>query len=204
MAIYKKVKGVDVKLSNKEIKATIMKANNWTAEQYQKHYDIFKNKLRNFEAFERARGVEVKKQSPQEILYKQAKAMMSKGDKYQKSLQMQRIESFTSQSISKSKQMEQDYKKGIRTKAVLRQESRYALYTSERFKRLIETNEKAREIAEKVKDPVKLEKALTEFANQMHAVIDKQGKATGESPFVTGAVVGSGAYTDFDYSAYLD
>ena len=40
-----------------EVKKTIMRANKWTAEQYRKNVDVFKNKLRAHEAYVRDQGV---------------------------------------------------------------------------------------------------------------------------------------------------
>ena len=91
--LYKTIKGNRVKVTPTEAKTTIMRANGWTAEQYKKQYDIFKNKLRAYEAFE---GKFAKRQSAVELLYKQAKAKLREGADYQPSIKMQRIESFTS------------------------------------------------------------------------------------------------------------
>ena len=52
-----------VYLTNREVKAYIMKTNNWTASQYQKQYDIFKNKLRAYESYTQAQGAKTKKES---------------------------------------------------------------------------------------------------------------------------------------------
>lgn len=212
MAIYKKVDGEDIKLKPKEIKTEIMRVNKWTAEEYQKHYDIFKNKLRNFEAFERAHGKDVKVQSPVEILYKQAMSKLRQKDAYKPSLQMQKIMSFTSQSISKSKKMEQAYKQNVRTKAMLNQADKYENYSLRQFAGLIASNETARKLAS-IKDPVIRDKALSEFANQMHVKFDEEEKALEEtgSTFATSKdnsmVVGSHGFDNFDtseYDAYLE
>lgn len=95
------------KVSRKQMKKVIMSANNWNEEQYRKKYDIFKNKLRAYENFRKAHGAKVKVQSPQEILYKQAKAMKRlKGD-YRPSEEMKRIQSFSAVSITKGKKLAQ-------------------------------------------------------------------------------------------------
>ena len=206
MAIYKKIKGTNevVKLSNKQIKAEIMKVHGWTSEEYQRHYDIFKNKLRNYESYKRAHGVDVVTQSPQELLYKQAKAMQRDKGSYKPTMEMQRIMNFTSQSMSKSKQQEQLYKKGITPQSYVNVSKKYERYTNERFKGLVESNEIARKLSEGISDPVKREQALAEFANSMHAVIDKRGVVSSKTGFNVGVSVGSGSFNDFDYKKYLD
>lgn len=102
MPIYKKD---GTKISNREMKRDIMKAHGWTAEQYRKQYDIFKNKLRAYESFQRAHGVEVKTQSPSVVLYKQAKSMLREGADYQPSIKMQRIQAFSAVSITKGREL---------------------------------------------------------------------------------------------------
>lgn len=94
-----------VQMKPSEIKETIMKANNWTADQYRRQYDIFKNKLRAYENFREAHGAEVKTQSPLEVLYKQAKTKLREGSAYQPSLEMKRIQSFSAVSITKGKKL---------------------------------------------------------------------------------------------------
>ena len=46
-------------VSTREVKKAIMKENRWTESQYQKKYDLFKNKLRAKESFEIAHGLKV-------------------------------------------------------------------------------------------------------------------------------------------------
>lgn len=89
-------------------KALIMSVNGWTAEQYRKNYDIFKNKLRAYENYRRAHGADVEVQSPQEVLYRAAKAKRREGTDYTPSLEMQRIQGFSAVSITKGRQLAQD------------------------------------------------------------------------------------------------
>ena len=51
--IYKIVDGEQVALKASEVKNFIMKVNNWNADQYQKEYDLFKNKLRILKVFQK-------------------------------------------------------------------------------------------------------------------------------------------------------
>lgn len=193
MAIYRKIKGETVKVKPSEVKATIMKANNWTADQYKKQYDIFKNKLRAFEAFE-GTG---QRQSAVELLYKQARAKIREGAEYQPSIKMQRINAFTSVSSGKaSKLLENEMYKS-------RREATYSIATYKQFEGLIAKNAKAKEIYDNIKDPVQREKALTDYANKLHAKIDEEDKVSENEAIPSGLTFGSKDEFEFDYSEYM-
>ena len=195
--IYKTIKGNRVKVTPTEAKQTIMRANGWTAQEYKKHYDIFKNKLRAFEAFEGT--PRSKSQSAVELLYKQAKAKLREGADYQPSIKMQRIESFTS--ISSGKAGQQALANAMYR---ARREATYSSATYKQFEGLIEKNAKAKEIYDTIKDPVKREKALTDYANKLHAKIDEQDKAQENEAIPYGETYGSDTNVAFDISAYKD
>lgn len=195
--IYKIVDGEEVALKASEVKNFIMKVNNWNADQYQKEYDLFKNKLRTLENFE---GVpKAERESPVELLYKQAKAKKRYGADYQPSIKLQRILSTSAYSSSPKRQQQllknQSY--------VEKLQKRYRESTNKGFKGLLEKNPVAKEIDEKIKDPVQREKALIELAEKLHARIDEQGVITelGGIPF--GESVGSSDGIDFDLTPYL-
>lgn len=195
--IYKIVDGEQVALKASEVKNFIMKVNNWNADQYQKEYDLFKNKLRTLENFE---GVpKAERESPVEILYKQAKAKKRYGADYQPSINLQRILSTSAYSSSPKRQQQllknQSY--------VEKLQKRYRESTNKAFKGLLEKNPVAKEIDEKIKDPVQREKALIVLADKLHARIDEQGIITelGGIPF--GESVGSSDGIDFDLTPYL-
>lgn len=193
MAIYRKIKGETVKVKPSEVKATIMKANNWTADQYKKQYDIFKNKLRAFEAFE-GTG---QRQSAVELLYKQARAKIREGAEYQPSIKMQRINAFTSVSSGKaSKLLENQMYKS-------RREATYSNATYKQFEGLIAKNAKAKEIYDTIKDPVQREKALTDYANKLHAKLDEEGKTQENEAIPYGETFGSDNTIEFDYNEYM-
>lgn len=197
--IYKMVKGERVEMSSREVKAYIMKQNGWTSSQYDKQYDIFKNKLRAYENYERAHGVASRRQSPTQLLFKEAKAKAREGAEYQPSIKMRRIRSFTSVSSGKAGQKALQ---GTRYQA--RRAQLYEEATNKQFSGFIEKNAKAREIVEKIKDPVKREQALADYANKVHAKIDEQGKVEeNEAIPVSSEVMGSGDDVDFDIDAYL-
>lgn len=195
--IYKIVDGEQVALKASEVKNFIMKVNNWNAEEYQKEYDIFKNKLRTLENFE---GVpKAERESPVELLYKQAKAKKRYGSDYQPSIKLQRILNTSAYSSSPKRQQQllknQSY--------VERLQKRYRESTNKAFKGLLEKNPVAKEIDEKIKDPVQREKALIDLADKLHARINEQGviQDLGGIPF--GESVGSSDGIDFDLTPYL-
>lgn len=195
--IYKIVDGEQVALKASEVKNFIMKVNNWNSEQYQKEYDIFKNKLRTLENFE---GVpKAERESPVELLYKQAKAKKRYGADYQPSIKLQRIISTSAYSSSPKRQRQllknQSY--------VERLQKRYRESTNKAFKGLLEKNPVAKEIDEKIKDPVQREKALIDLADKIHARIDEQGVITDLGGIPFGESVGSSDGIDFDLTTYL-
>ena len=199
----------EVKVTAKEAKATIMRAHGWTAEQYQKQYDLFKNKLRAYESYKAGRlGLTVEEQkrqaqSPQEILYKQAMTMLNEGSEYMPSLEMQRIQAFPAVSISKGYELGR--KEG--TKYLEARAKTFAKYTSLAFEGFINRYAKAAEIAANITDPVKQEKALAALANHLHEAdprvshgeVPKQAIPDGQTAGSSDARFAD----DFDYSEWL-
>lgn len=198
--IYKFVNGERVELTSHEVKAYVMKTNNWTSQQYKKQYDIFKNKLRAYESYERAHGVNIEKQSASQLIYKEAKARRREGAEYKPSIKMQRIRSFTSVSSGKAGQKALQGQRYMARRAKMYEEA-----TNKQFKGLLEKNAKAREIAENIKDPVKREKALADYANALNAKINEQDEVEENEaiPF-SGETYGSDAQIDFDYEQYME
>lgn len=197
--LYKMVKGQRVEMSSREVKAYIMKQNGWTSSQYDKQYDIFKNKLRAYENYERAHGVTSQRQSPTQLLYKEAKTKAREGANYTPSIKMRRIRSFTSVSSGKAGQKALQGQRYQAKRAQLYEEA-----TSKQFKGLIDNNPTAKEIVERIKDPVKREQALADYANKIHAKIDEEGKAQENEAIPFGETFGSDDVVDFDISEYLD
>lgn len=195
--IYKIVDGEKVALKASEVKNFIMKVNNWNADQYQKEYDLFKNKLRTLENFE---GIpKAERDSPVELLYKQAKAKKRYGSDYQPSIKLQRILSTSAYSSSPKRQRQllknQSYLEKI--------QKRYRESTNKAFKGLFEKNPVAKEIDEKIKDPVQREKALIDLADKLHARINEQGVVTDLGGIPFGESIGSSDGIDFDLTPYL-
>ena len=192
MATYKQG---EKKVSTREKKRLIMSVHGWTADQYRKQYDLFKNKLRAYESFRQAHGAEVKPQSPQELLYKQAKAMKREGSEYSPSLEMKRIQAFSAVSITKGRKLAKE----MGSKYTQHRKATFASTTNLAFRNFIEKVEKAQEIVISIDDPVKQEEALKALAEHIHAKQQPKGEV------FAGEQYGSDpAGDDFDYGQWLD
>lgn len=197
-----KTQHVRVELSSREVKAYIMKINRISSAEYKRQYDIFKNKLRAYEAFEKNAGKDIKKQSPVQILYKQAKAKENArraGERYKPSIALKRIKSFQSVSSGKAGQ------KLLQKKSYIeKQNENYLKATTKAFNGLIDKNKQAKEIYEKLKDnPVKLEEALKDYADELGTKIKESGERVENEAIPFGETLGSNDEIDFDISKYL-
>jgi hypothetical protein len=216
--IYKKSKTGDlVKVSAKEVKAFIMSAHGWTSEEYTKKRDIFKNRLRAFESFQRAQGKEVKSQNVVELLYKQAKAMKYYGKEYQPSQEIKRIEGFSAVSITKGRQQAKRQGKAfnaINQRQINYLKDRFGDWTAEKGTKFVNVNAGAKRIVEtfyenaqkdgKPVNATKLEEALSDYADSIHAKIAEEADQQSGETIPSGESYGSDTDTDFDVSAYLD
>lgn len=194
--IYQTRNGVRVALTAREIKSYVMKERGWTSDQYSKEYDKLRNRLRAYEAFQLQSGVSVEAQSPASILYFESRARRREGAEYQPSLELQRIKSFPS--ISSGKALGRALERRNETFA-----SRYAETTNKVFAELIAANPTAAEIAERVTNPVKRERALIDLATKLHARQDAAGRVQASSAIPFGQAVGSDEAIDFDIESYL-
>ena len=196
--IYKTADGVRVAVSPREIKKTIMRANEWTEDQYRKQYDLFKNKLRAYESFRRAHGASVETQSPQEILYKQAKTKLREGAAYEPSNEMRRIQGFSAVSITQGRRLAAN----LESEYSRRRAAQFEATTKEQFKDFIDANPTAQRIMSdpNITDPVQREEALKALADELHAKQTPTGEVIAD-----GETFGSDEPIDeFDISAYYD
>ena len=194
--IYQTRNGVRVALTAREIKSYVMKERGWTSDQYSKEYDKLRNRLRAYEAFQRQSGVGVEAQSPASILYFESRARRREGAEYQPSLELQRIKSFPS--ISSGNALGRALERRSETFA-----RRYAETTNKVFAELIAANPTAAEIAGRVTDPVKRERALIDLATKLHARQDAAGRVQASSAIPFGQAIGSDEAIDFHIEAYL-
>lgn len=195
---YKIKNGQKVKMTNKEVKQYIMKQNKWTSEQYNKQYDILRNKLRAFESYERASGKKVQAQSVQSLLFKEAKAKKREGVNYKPSIKMQRIRSFTSVSSGKAGQKALTGKRYMQRRTALYEDATY-----KQFMGFIDNNPQAKFIYESVKDPIKREQALSDYAANVKAKINEQDEVEENEAIPYGETYGSDTAFDFDITPYL-
>ena len=103
--IIKDGEAVQVNLTSREMKSTIAKAYGISIEDVDKKYYLFRNRLRAYESFKRESGYEVKPQSPLNVMYKQARAMIKYGADYEPSREFQAINQFSAVSITKGEKL---------------------------------------------------------------------------------------------------
>ena len=201
---YRIENGKKVYLTDRAVKEYIMRANGWTAEQYRKQYDLFKNKLRAYESYQRAQGVNEKPQSVIDVLFKEAKSKRAYGKDYTPSMKMQQIRGFSAVSITKGRQL------ATQEKYLAKQDARYSSYINKRFSDFIKANKGAQAIVDAFKSKggrinyAKLEKALSDYANKVHASIKESGKVEDGQAIASSETYGSDIVEDFDISSYLD
>lgn len=199
--IYKIANGKQVKVSPSEVKKTIMSANGWTESEYKKNYDLFKNKLRAYEALMNAQGQKTEKQSPVEVLYKEAKTktkMAKQGKSYNPSAKMKIVRKMPAMSITQGRKAAQ------RQGYVERRKSDIGKITDAAFQKFIESNPKAQEIANAIDDPIRRMQALAAYADEIHVALETQREQIESEAIPFGETFGSDIELDFDYSNYLD
>lgn len=196
--IYKVQGGKRVELTPSQVKNYILKINNWDEDTYNKERFKLKNKLRSYEAFQAKSGMKVEAQSPVQLLYKEAKAKQQYKDSYQPSFKIQQIKGFTSYGSKKA------IAKAYGSERVIeKQKEKYIKYVDERFKGFIANNEVAQKIYKEIKDPVKREKALADYANKVHAVIEERETERKAQAIPIGESYGSDISIDFDIKDYI-
>lgn len=170
MAIYKTIKGEKVQLNARQIKASILKNTGWNEQEYNRQRYILKNKLRTFEAFQKAEGFEVEIQSPVEILYYQTRLQKIQGSNYKMSAKLAEIYKQTSYGSKAAIQHALSS-----TKVRKRQEAAYNTETYNSFKQFIEASPQAERLWDGIENPVKRRKALEALADELH-FIQKQDR----------------------------
>lgn len=205
MAIYRTRNGNTEKVSNREMKKTIMAANKWTAERYQKEYDMFKNRLRAYESYQEAHGAKVTKQSPAELLYKTAVSKKKYGREYKPSNEMTTIQSFPAYSITKGRKLAKDLNSGY---SMARQVALRAKVVGD-FQNFIDGVPKAQELVDGIQDAVKLKDALADLAKHIHKNQETAMKSAKESGSPEAIFAGEAYGSDpmsggYDITRWLD
>lgn len=186
MAIFKTIKGEKVQLNARQIKASILKNTGWTEQEYNRQRYILKNKLRTFEAFQKAEGFEVELQSPVEILYYQTRRQKMQGSKYKMSAKLAEIYKQTSYGSKAAIQHALSS-----TKPRKRQEAAYNAETYNSFKQFIEASPQATRLWEGIENPVKRRKALEALADELHYIQKKDREYIENQAIPFGYVTGS-------------
>lgn len=200
MAIYKTIKGEKVQLNARQIKASILKNTGWSEQEYNRQRYIFKNKLRTFEAFQKAKGFDVQQQSPVEILYYQTRRQKMQGSNYKMSAQMAEIFKQTSYGSKAAIQRALSS-----TKTRKRQEAAYNSETYNSFKQFIEASPQAKKLWDGIENPVKRRKALEALADEFHFVQEKDGEYIKKQAIPFGNITGSNTELNwFPMNDWLD
>lgn len=186
MAIYKSVKGEKVQLNARQIKSAILKNTGWTESEYNRQRYILKNKLRTYEAFQKAAGFEVQEQSPVEILYYQTRRQKMQGVNYKMSAQLAEIYKQTSYGSKAAIQHALNS-----TKARKRQEIAYNTETYNSFKNFIKASPQAQKLWQGIENPVKRRKALEALADTLHYVQKRDREYIKNQAIPFGDVTGS-------------
>lgn len=186
MAIFKTIKGEKVQLNARQIKASILKNTGWTEQEYNRQRYILKNKLRTFEAFQKAEGYEVDVQSPVEILYYQTRQQKIQGSNYKMSAKLAEIYKQTSYGSKAAIQHALSS-----TKVRKRQEAAYNTETYNSFKEFIKASPQATRLWEGIENPVKRRKALEDLADELHFIQKKDREYIKNQAIPFGDVTGS-------------
>lgn len=191
-------------MTQREVKAYIMKVNNWTAEQYRKQYDIFKNKLRAYEAVQEAGGYKVKKQSVSDVLYYTAMAKQREGADYKPSREMEKILSMSAYSITKGRKYATQEKYLNKQYDALIAKDFGAPNSGEGFLNFASKGssplcQKIMKLYNEGKDRMKVHQGLSKLATEFEKAERKNSQALGES-------VGSDTISDVpvDIAPYLE
>lgn len=184
--IFKKEK----QLSHKAVKAEIKRIRGWSETRYKKE---LKTIARGLSRYKTQFEGDATLKSPTQFLYTEAKARERYGLNYQPTQYVQDVRKLSRVAKSKTILSTRRQVQNIKDISV-----------KSRFSGLIQSNAKASEIASKIKDPFKREKALADYANKLHTKIDtvervQQAQAI---PF-SSQVYGSDSTIDFDIDKYL-
>lgn len=180
-------------LTAKEVKQEIMQIRGWDEAEYTRQRKQLTKRITTFNALMQASGQPTETRTSVQMLYGESRAIKRHGVHYQPSSRTAAVRSMAATSG-----------RARGAKAIEKARTTYGGYVTKRFAGLIASNKGAAEIAKRIKDPVKLEAALTKYANDMHQSIDrKKTTVRGQAiPFSTESY-GSDTY-DVDISAYLD
>lgn len=178
--IIKDGEATQVSISSKEMKSTIAKAYGITLEEVDKKYYLFRNRLRAYESFKRASGVEVTPQSPLNLMYKQAKSMLRHGADYNPSNEFEAINTFSAVSISKGERLA----KATNSRYYKKHQAEIGSLALSHFDKFISAHTSAKDLVKAYKEGtitgVQLQASLSKMSKDVKT-IQKQKRAGGFS-----------------------
>ena len=184
--IIKNGEAVQVNLTSREMKSTIAKAYGISLADVDKKYYLFRNKLRAYESFKIARGYEVERQSPINVMYKQARDMIKHGSDYKPSREFQAINQFSAVSITKGEQLA----KATGSRYYKKHQTALGNLALKYYEKFITAHTPAQELKQAYKEGkitgVNLQEALAQMSKDVKASIKemrrKGGTFAGSSP----------------------
>lgn len=184
--IIKDGEAVQVNLTSREMKSTIAKAYGISIADVDKKYYLFRNKLRAYESFKIASGYEVQRQSPLNVMYKQAREMLKHGTDYKPSREFQAINQFSAVSITKGEQLA----KATGSRYYKKHQTALGNLALKYYEKFITAHTPAQELKQAYKEGkitgVNLQEALAQMSKDVKASIKemrrKGGTFAGSSP----------------------
>ena len=184
--IIKDGEAVQVNLTSREMKSTIAKAYGISIADVDKKYYLFRNKLRAYESFKIASGYEVQRQSPLNVMYKQARDMIKHGADYKPSREFQAINQFSAVSITKGEQLA----KATGSRYYQKHQTGLGNLALKYYEKFITAHTPAQELKQAYKEGkitgVNLQEALAQMSKDVKASIKemrrKGGTFAGSSP----------------------
>ena len=175
----------------------IAQLRNWSKTRTQKEIARLNYGLRKLRKLEGER--DFNKQSGSQLLYSITKSQKRYGEEYSPSESVR----FLYKILPKKRKVVSGKQPAIKTRKYTI--NLYTQRTFNQFEGFIAVNKKAQEIVEKIKDPVKRDKALADLANKIHAKRNEQERVERESIIpISNEIVGSDTTDiDFDIDDYL-
>lgn len=186
--IIKDGEPTQVSISSREMKSTIAKAYGISLEAVDKKYYLFRNRLRAYESFKRESGVEVTPQSPLNLMYKQAKAMLRHGADYKPSNEFEAINSFSAVSITKGERLA----KATESRYYKKHQAQIGSLALSHFEKFISAHTSAKDLVKAYKEGkitgVNLQEALAKMAKDVKA---KQKELRQKGGGFSGSTIGT-------------
>ena len=180
-------------LSSKQVKSYIMRSRGWTEQEYTLARKGLTKQITGYNRAVTSKGGEKFDSTAVQLLYKQSKAMKRYGRDYMPTEKIKFIQALPKTSGS-ARSMTQI------TKII----DTFDEYVTDRFEALVNANPIAKQISDHYQnDPVKREKALRDFADDMHVIIDNNKKELKSAGVLFGGY-GSGNVPGLKASAYID